>query len=192
MAGTASAGTPARPPAADDPRAACRAKDVDPDWFTPQRYSIEADAQAKKICRNCDIRADCLAWALEHPQEDGIYGGYNPHERHRILHPYSGGRGQSSRGRETGTAANGRHQWREVDVEVLRVRFAAARPVAEGRASIDDAVAATGVTRSNISSAVSILRNAPHLVPQLLAGMVTYTSALTQARQVTRSRRRAS
>jgi WhiB family transcriptional regulator, redox-sensing transcriptional regulator len=63
-------------------RAACRA--ADPDVFFPLRKELSSDrrvAAAKSICARCTVRADCLSWVLDHPQDEGIWGGLDPVER---------------------------------------------------------------------------------------------------------------
>jgi len=41
---------------------------------------------AKAVCVTCPIQVDCMLWALETKQQDGIWGGTTPHERRRINH----------------------------------------------------------------------------------------------------------
>lgn len=60
--------------------AACR--DVDPELFFPQRG--ESTAEAKAVCRRCDVQAECLAYALTNNEHFGIWGGKSERERHRI------------------------------------------------------------------------------------------------------------
>jgi len=80
---------------------ACR--DADPELFFPIGTTGPAVGQAetaKRICRVCAVRIQCLAWALDNAVTDGVWGGTTPDER-RII------RGQ--RARETSAAhARGR------------------------------------------------------------------------------------
>jgi WhiB family transcriptional regulator, redox-sensing transcriptional regulator len=39
---------------------------------------------AKRICADCPVRIDCLSHALDHPEEQGIWGGTTDNERDRI------------------------------------------------------------------------------------------------------------
>jgi WhiB family redox-sensing transcriptional regulator len=39
---------------------------------------------AKKICRGCSVRAECLAYALQEPVDHGIWGGLTERERRRF------------------------------------------------------------------------------------------------------------
>ncbi len=61
-------------------RSACR--DSDPDaLFVPGA----AQHQAKRICRECPVRLDCLAEALDNRMEFGIWGGLTERERRSLL-----------------------------------------------------------------------------------------------------------
>lgn len=55
--------------------AACRG--VLPDVFFPD----EDPAAAKAICSSCPVRLDCLAFAFEHKERYGIWGGLTEKER---------------------------------------------------------------------------------------------------------------
>jgi WhiB family redox-sensing transcriptional regulator len=72
--------------------AACRG--TDPELFFPDADTSTARAQvaaAKKTCRRCPVRGNCLSWALENGQEAGIWGGTTEEERrHLRRHPRSG------------------------------------------------------------------------------------------------------
>lgn len=61
-------------------RAACRG--VDPDLFHPSRG--ESTASAKEICGRCEIRVDCLDWAVATGERFGIWGGASERERRMI------------------------------------------------------------------------------------------------------------
>ena len=53
--------------------------EVDPEiFFVEKGGSI---APAKRVCRSCDVRAECLEYALENGEEFGIWGGLSPQER---------------------------------------------------------------------------------------------------------------
>ena len=63
-------------------RAACR--DEDPDLMFPvgnNGPALEQTAYAKTVCRRCAALADCLAWAFEHGEDHGIWGGMTEDER---------------------------------------------------------------------------------------------------------------
>ena len=55
--------------------------DVD---FFPSPDDIGAIASARAVCGSCPVRDDCLAFALETNQSDGIWGGYTPAERSKL------------------------------------------------------------------------------------------------------------
>jgi WhiB family redox-sensing transcriptional regulator len=53
-------------------------------WF-PERGDNLASSAAKEICRTvCPVRDKCLAWALEHERNFGIYGGLTVPERRAL------------------------------------------------------------------------------------------------------------
>lgn len=65
--------------------AACR--DIDPDMFFPSGHTgdaVEHIAAAKAVCGQCVVRAECLEFALEANQDDGIWGGTTEEERRRL------------------------------------------------------------------------------------------------------------
>lgn len=42
-------------------------------------------APAKAICRRCPVVADCLAYAIDNAENDGVWGGMDPQERQRLV-----------------------------------------------------------------------------------------------------------
>jgi len=38
-------------------------------------------AEAKKVCERCEVRQECLQWALEAGQDHGVWGGLSEDER---------------------------------------------------------------------------------------------------------------
>jgi WhiB family redox-sensing transcriptional regulator len=64
-----------------------RCKDVDPELFFPVGTTGPAAAQiddAKAICAGCDVRLQCLEWALATGQDAGVWGGTSEEERRSI------------------------------------------------------------------------------------------------------------
>lgn len=62
--------------------AACR--DEDPELFFPIGDTGPAVSQieeAKAVCAGCDVRDQCLSWALTSGQDAGIWGGLTDKER---------------------------------------------------------------------------------------------------------------
>lgn len=62
---------------------------VDPDLFYPKRggskdLQAEQIREAKAVCASCVVRAQCLASALEHQEDHGIWGGLSERERRRL------------------------------------------------------------------------------------------------------------
>ena len=62
-------------------RAQCRSGDGEI-FFTP---GVAHEFRAKAVCRSCPVRFDCLAYALKHRVEHGIWGGLTERERRRVL-----------------------------------------------------------------------------------------------------------
>jgi len=52
----------------------------DPNFFFPNHGTNE-ERQNRKFCWPCPVRQDCLNWALETNQKDGIWGGHTEKER---------------------------------------------------------------------------------------------------------------
>lgn len=59
----------------------CRA---DPDAMFPGPSNPGAVAAAKRVCGTCPLRLPCLAYALDHREEFGVWGGTSVKERHRL------------------------------------------------------------------------------------------------------------
>lgn len=51
------------------------------EWFPPKGGSSRA---AKAVCRSCEVRAECLEYALDHDIFFGIWGGLSERERRRL------------------------------------------------------------------------------------------------------------
>ena len=63
-------------------RAECLTED--PELFFPVGTTGPALAQveeAKNVCRRCEVREECLRWALEAGQDHGVWGGMSEDER---------------------------------------------------------------------------------------------------------------
>src|SRR5262249_54908838 len=59
---------------------------ADPDLFFPISSAGPAErqiARAKRICAGCDVRRECLEFALSHDQVYGIWGGTTAEDRQR-------------------------------------------------------------------------------------------------------------
>ncbi|CAG7844815.1 Transcriptional regulator WhiB [Pseudoclavibacter triregionum] len=55
---------------------------VDPEAFFPEKGGSTRDA--KRICSSCEVRAECLEWALENDERFGIWGGLSERERRKL------------------------------------------------------------------------------------------------------------
>lgn len=55
---------------------------ISPALFYPERG--EPTNQAKAICAACDVRVECLEWALTRGERYGIWGGMSERERRRV------------------------------------------------------------------------------------------------------------
>lgn len=71
----------------DDWRALAACRSVDANLFFPAGSTGPALAQvhaAKAFCRSCPVQRDCLEFALQTNQEDGVWGGKDETERRRL------------------------------------------------------------------------------------------------------------
>lgn len=48
-------------------------RETDPELFYPEKGG--STREAKRICRVCDVRPECLQWALDNDEPHGIWGG---------------------------------------------------------------------------------------------------------------------
>lgn len=49
--------------------------------FFPERDDLRGIAKAKAICATCPVADECLSWAIETNQTEGIWGGHTARER---------------------------------------------------------------------------------------------------------------
>ena len=52
--------------------------------FFPDPEDLAAISRAKAICATCPVASECLTWAIETNQSEGIWGGHTPKERRAI------------------------------------------------------------------------------------------------------------
>lgn len=57
---------------------------VDEVSFFPDPEDLAGVAQAKAVCATCPVAAECLTWAIETNQSEGIWGGHTAQERRSI------------------------------------------------------------------------------------------------------------
>jgi WhiB family transcriptional regulator, redox-sensing transcriptional regulator len=61
-------------------RALCA--ETDPEAFFPEKGG--STREAKRVCGSCEVRAECLEYALESDEKFGIWGGLSERERRRV------------------------------------------------------------------------------------------------------------
>lgn len=55
---------------------------TDPEAFFPEKGG--STREAKKICRGCEVKSQCLEYALANDERFGIWGGLSERERRRF------------------------------------------------------------------------------------------------------------
>lgn len=55
---------------------------TDPEAFFPEKGG--STREAKRICMGCEVRDECLEYALAHDERFGIWGGLSERERRRL------------------------------------------------------------------------------------------------------------
>ncbi|WP_435298368.1 WhiB family transcriptional regulator [Timonella sp. A28] len=55
---------------------------TDPEAFFPEKGG--STREAKKVCVACDVRAECLEYALANDERFGIWGGLSERERRKL------------------------------------------------------------------------------------------------------------
>jgi WhiB family redox-sensing transcriptional regulator len=55
---------------------------TDPEAFFPEKGG--STREAKKVCLTCDVRQECLEYALAHDERFGIWGGLSERERRKL------------------------------------------------------------------------------------------------------------
>jgi WhiB family redox-sensing transcriptional regulator len=64
-----------------DGQAACA--ETDPEAWFPEQGDYDL-SRVKRICAGCEIRIECLAWALATREQYGVWAGTTPRQRRRI------------------------------------------------------------------------------------------------------------
>ena len=67
-------------PASWQERALCA--QTDPEAFFPEKGGSTRDA--KRVCLSCEVRVECLDYAMEQDERFGIWGGLSERERRRL------------------------------------------------------------------------------------------------------------
>jgi WhiB family redox-sensing transcriptional regulator len=55
---------------------------TDPEAFFPEKGG--STREAKRICSGCEVKAECLEYALHNDERFGIWGGLSERERRRL------------------------------------------------------------------------------------------------------------
>lgn len=55
---------------------------TDPEAFFPEKGG--STREAKRICQGCEVRTECLEYALQHDERFGIWGGLSERERRKL------------------------------------------------------------------------------------------------------------
>ena len=55
---------------------------TDPEAFFPEKGG--STREAKRVCLSCEVRVECLDYALAHDERFGIWGGLSERERRRL------------------------------------------------------------------------------------------------------------
>lgn len=55
---------------------------TDPEAFFPEKGG--SVREAKQVCIGCEVRPDCLEYALAHNERFGIWGGLSERERRKL------------------------------------------------------------------------------------------------------------
>ncbi len=73
---------PLPPPTPDQWQDRALCAQTDPEAFFPEKGG--STREAKKICLGCEVRSECLDYALAHDERFGIWGGLSERERRRL------------------------------------------------------------------------------------------------------------
>ena len=63
-------------------QAKARCTEVDPEIFFPERGG--SSRAARSVCSQCEVRMQCLEYALNNKEQFGIWGGTSERERRRL------------------------------------------------------------------------------------------------------------
>ena len=55
---------------------------TDPEAFFPEKGG--STREAKRICQGCEVKDECLEYALAHDERFGIWGGMSERERRKM------------------------------------------------------------------------------------------------------------
>jgi len=55
---------------------------TDPEVFFPEKGG--STREAKRVCAKCEVRGECLEYAVMHDERFGIWGGMSERDRRRL------------------------------------------------------------------------------------------------------------
>ena len=64
--------------------------EVGTELFYPELGVLADDAKA--VCRSCEVRVQCLAFALRNYDREGVFGGFTERPRRKIAREHAAGR----------------------------------------------------------------------------------------------------
>lgn len=62
--------------------------ETDPDAFFPDKGG--SVREAKRVCLGCEVRSECLEYALANEEDFGVWGGLSERERRRLRRQIAG------------------------------------------------------------------------------------------------------
>lgn len=62
-----------------------RCAEVDTELFFPEKGDSASAEYARRICMQCEVKAECLEYALDNNERYGIWGGTNERDRRPML-----------------------------------------------------------------------------------------------------------
>lgn len=74
---------PVPPEASMDWRARGLCAQTSPEAFFPEKGTSSRDA--KRVCASCEVRAECLEYALANEERFGVWGGLSERERRKLI-----------------------------------------------------------------------------------------------------------
>ncbi len=168
------AGAGGLPPFRHHPDLGCRA--VDPlDVMVPAGYTDREVADARTVCEHCPIWETCLAWAIVHDPNEGVYAGTTPGQRQRIATGAEGWPTRPPAPRRRKPQGPRRAYKPRAGVDWER-QFAAGRAF-NGGVGRDVVVARYGVSKPVLYRVLRVLRYAPDLVDEVVGLRMTLKAA---------------
>ena len=71
-----------------------RCKETDPEIFFPDKGG--SSRQAKAVCMRCEVRLQCLEWAMDSDERFGILGGLSERQRRALKRRRNGSKEQAA------------------------------------------------------------------------------------------------